>query len=140
SSNLFLFAFGIQAALLAIVGHRRLDRILGEDRAVDLDRRERQLLGDLRVLDRYRLVERLALDPFGDQRARRDRRAAAVGLEAGVLDAAVTSDPDLQLHHVAAGRRADHAGADRLVRLVERADVARVLIMIDYLVAVCHFQ
>src|SRR5207302_11359534 len=132
--DLFLFVFGIQAALLAIVSHRGLDCVLRQDRAVDLDRRERQLLGDLRVPDRYRLVERLALDPFGDQRARRDSRAAAVGLEAGVLDAAVASDPDLQLHHVAAGRRADHSGADRLIRLVERADGARVLILIDDLV------
>src|SRR2546430_17180655 len=92
------------------------------------------------TLFRSRLVERLALDPLGDQRARRDRRAAAVGLEARVLDAAVASDPDLQLHHVAAGRRADHAGADGFVRLVERADVSRVFVMIDDLVAVCHVQ
>src|SRR6266566_4608185 len=45
---------------------------------------------------------------------------------------------DLQPHHVAAGRRADHAGADVIVGLVERADVARVLVVVQYLVAVCH--
>src|SRR5581483_7974495 len=48
--------------------------------------------------------------------------------------------PDLQLHHVAARGRADHAGADALVVLVERADVARVLVVIDDLVAVCHVR
>src|SRR6185436_10202117 len=103
-----------------------------------LHRRQRQLLRDVRVLDLGRLVERLALDPFGDQRARRDRRAAAVGLEARVLDAAVGADLDLQLHHVAARGGADHAGADRVVALVERADVARVLVVIDDFVAICH--
>jgi len=30
---------------------------------------------------------------------------------------------DLQLHHVAAGRRADHAGADGLVAFFERTHV-----------------
>src|SRR6185312_810079 len=48
------------------------------------------------------------------------------------------ADLDLQLHHVAAGRGADHAGADRFVALVEGADVARVLVVIDDFVAVCH--
>jgi hypothetical protein len=35
------------------------------------DRRQRELLGDLGVLDRHRLVERLALDPLGDERLTR---------------------------------------------------------------------
>ena len=48
--------------------------------------RQRQFLGDLRVLERGGLVERLALDPFRHERGRRDGRAAAVGLEARVLD------------------------------------------------------
>jgi hypothetical protein len=45
---------------------------------------------------------------------------------------------DLQLHHVAAGRRADHAGADGLVALLERTDVARILVVLDNFFAVCH--
>src|SRR5687768_2918900 len=106
---------------------------------MDLHRRERQLLRDLGVLDLGRLVERLALHPLGDERAGGDRRAAAVGLEARVLDAAVGAYLDLQLHHVAAGGCADHAGAHRVVALVERADVARVFVMVDDFVAVCHF-
>src|SRR5690349_15973459 len=65
----------------AVVGDGRLDRVLGEDRAMDLDGRERELLGDLRVADRDRLVERASLHPFGDERRRRDRRAAPVRLE-----------------------------------------------------------
>jgi hypothetical protein len=47
-------------------------------------------------------------------------------------------DLDLQLHHVAAGRRADHAGAYAVVALVEGADVARVLVVFDDLGAVSH--
>src|SRR5215207_1860905 len=52
----------------AIVGDRRLDRILGQHRAVDLHRRQRQMLGDVGVLDGLGLVDRLALDPLGDER------------------------------------------------------------------------
>src|SRR5678815_1825500 len=122
-----------------VVAHRGLDRVLGEDRAVDLDGRQRELARDLRVLDRQRLVERLALDPLGDQRARRDRRAAAVGLELGVLDqAGFAVDLDLQLHHVATGWCADHAGADGIVALGERADVARILVVLYDFLAVSH--
>jgi hypothetical protein len=36
-----------------------------------------------------------------------------------------------QLHHVAAGGRPHHAGADVLIPLRERADVARVLVVFD---------
>src|SRR5262249_60647690 len=45
----------------AIVGDRRLDRILGQDRAVDLHRRQRQVLGDVCILHGLRLVDRRAL-------------------------------------------------------------------------------
>jgi hypothetical protein len=122
-----------------VVLHRRLDGVLGQDGAVDLHRRQRQFLGDLVFLIVSASSSALALDPFGDERARGDGRAAAVGLEARVLDQpGGRVDLDLQLHHVAAGRRADHAGAHRLVALVEAADVAGVLVVVDDLVAVCH--
>ena len=70
---------GRRASLVVV--DRGLDGVLGQDRAVDLDRRQREFLGDLAVLDLRRLVDRLALDPFGHQRARSDRRTAAEGLE-----------------------------------------------------------
>src|SRR6185436_15389265 len=73
-----------------------------------------------------------------DERGGSDRRAAAVGLEARVFDDAVLVDLDLQLHHVAAGRGADHAGADRVVAFIERADVSWIFIMIENFIAVCH--
>src|SRR5690606_37519435 len=90
------------------------------------------------VLDRSRLVEMLALDPLGHQRTRRDRRAASERLEFRVLDDAVGTDLDLQLHYVATGRRADEPRSHTGFILVERSDVARVLVMVDHLVAVSH--
>ena len=65
--------------------------------------------------------------------------AAAERLEAGVDDlAGVLVDADLQLHDVAAGRRADHAGADVVGVLVERADVARVFVVVEDFIGICH--
>src|ERR1700674_5014693 len=66
--------------LLLVIGGRRLDRVLGENRAVNLHRRKCELRRYVRVLDRQRLIERLTLDPLGHQRRRCDRRATAVGL------------------------------------------------------------
>src|SRR6266550_9334424 len=62
--------------LLLVVGNRRLDGVLGEHRAVDLHRRQRQLGDDLRVLDRERLLDRLPLQPLGGEAGAGDRRAA----------------------------------------------------------------
>src|SRR5262249_15284212 len=75
---------------------------------------------------------------LSDQRRRSDGRAATISLEFGVLDRAVRADLDLQLHNVAAGRRSDHACTYRRVVLCERPDVARILVVIQNLVAVCH--
>src|SRR5262245_5218330 len=66
-SSLCLAGVGRRAArirgrlLLLVVRDRGLDRVLGQHRAVDLDRWERELLDDLRVLDLHRLVDRAAL-------------------------------------------------------------------------------
>src|SRR4029077_16001883 len=84
------------------------------------------------------LVLPLALAPRGEGRARCDRRTATEGLELGILDQPVGADLDLQLHDVAASRRADQPGADVLGTLVERPDVAGILVVIDQLFAVSH--
>src|SRR5262249_39110296 len=122
----------------AKIRDRALDGVLGQHRAVNLDRGQVQLLHDHAVLDLLRLVDRLALEPFGRERRRRDGRAASERLELGVLDASIVADLDLQAHDVAARRRADESSAYAIVTLVERPDVARVLVMFDDLVAVCH--
>src|SRR3954449_3836702 len=81
-----LGGLGLVAALARPpVADRGLDRVLGEHRTVDLHRRELQLLDDLAVLDRERLVDGLPFDELGDVARARDRAAAAEGLELGVL-------------------------------------------------------
>src|SRR5919198_3124652 len=56
--------------LVLVVRERRLDRVLGEHRAVDLHGRQLELVDDVGVLDLRRLVDRLALQPFGGQARR----------------------------------------------------------------------
>ena len=55
-----------------------------------------------------------------------------------VLDVTGDVDLDLELHHVPALGSADDAGSDILGLLVQRADVAGVVVVVDDLVAVCH--
>src|SRR2546421_4635770 len=125
--------------LLFVVRERRLDRILRQHRAVDLHGRQLQLVDDVGVLDLRRLVDRLALEPLGGQARRGDRAATAEGLEPAVLDDAVLeADLDLQLHHVAALRRADETRTHARGLLAEGPDVARVVVVVDHLVAVRH--
>src|SRR3954447_2556382 len=129
------------AVLLLPVTDRRTDGIFRQDRAVDLYRRQRELADDVRVLDRQRFIDRLALDPFGRERRRSDRGAATEGLELGVLDdAGILVHLDLQLHDVAALGRAHQASADFGAVLVERTNVPRICVVVQYLIAVCHFS
>src|SRR5688500_17413934 len=89
----------IRRAFFLVVGERRLDRVLGQHRTVDLHRRQLQLVHDVRVLDLGRLVHALALEPLGGQARRRDGAAAPEGLELGVLDEASPEvHLDLALH------------------------------------------
>ncbi len=123
---------------LLVIAHCGLDGVLGQDGAMNLDRRQRQFFGDLAVANFKRLIERLALDPLGHQRRRGYGRTAAVGFEAGIFDHALIVDADLQLHHIATRRSAHHAGADLRVVLGKRAHVTRVFIMVHHFVTVSH--
>ena len=135
-----LLGYGhFDAVLLLPVADGGLDGVFGEHGAVNLDRRKRKLAHDVRVLDGERFFDRLALDPLGGERRAGDRRAAAEGLELGFFDdLRVGIDLHLQLHHVAALRRADETGADVGIFLRQAADVARIVVVIDDLIAVCH--
>src|ERR1700675_3880488 len=53
------------ALLLLPIGKRGLDRVFRNHRAVNLHRRKRKLAHDVRVLDRERLLDGLALHPLG---------------------------------------------------------------------------
>jgi hypothetical protein len=114
--------------------------------AVELDGREAELLGNIRVLDFLGVLERETLDALGHIRAGGDSAPAAERLELHVGYYSALVDTDLELHHVAAPgdndglsqrrpggdsaggrghsrRRADEAGADVRVRLGHRADL-----------------
>src|SRR5713226_2393432 len=132
--------FGL-APLLLVVLQRGLDGVLGQHRAVDLDRRQLQLVDDVRVLDLGRLAHRTALEPLGGQARRGDGAAAAERLELGVLDhAGLDVDLDLQLHHVAALGCAHQARSHSRGVLGEGPHVARVVVVVDYLIAVGHVR
>src|ERR1700681_438292 len=103
----------LDSLLLLVIADRGLDRVLGEDRTVDLDRRQAQLVDDVGVLDGEGLVDGLALEPLGRQARARYRRTAPERLELRVIDdTGVGIDLDLQLHHIAAFRRADQTRGD----------------------------
>ena len=64
-------------------------------------------------------------------RGRSDGGTTAKGLEAGVDDLSGVVDLDLELHDVATGGGTDEAGADVGLVLVEGADVAGVVEVVD---------
>lgn len=98
---------------------------------MELDRRQRQLLRNVRVLQHARLIQGLALDPLGGQGAGRNRRSTAERLELGVHNLPVLVHSDLQFHHIAASGSAHKSCAHRGVLLVEGAHVAWVLVVVD---------
>src|ERR1039458_7216269 len=65
--------------LLLPVADGGADGVFGQDRAVDLDRREGELLDDVGVGDGEGLGDGLALAPLGGEGAGGDGRAAAEG-------------------------------------------------------------
>src|SRR5215475_5266378 len=125
--------------LLLVVLERSLDGVLGQDGAMDLDRRQLELAHDVRVLDLGRLVYCPPLEPLRGQARRRDRAAATERLELGVLDdPGLEVDLDLELHDVAALGRAHEPRPHARRVLGEGPDVARVVVVVHYLVAVSH--
>ncbi len=60
-----------------VVGDGGVDGVLGQHGAVQLHRRQRQMLRNVAVLDLPALLQRLALQPLGRQRRRRNRAPAS---------------------------------------------------------------
>lgn len=114
-----------------VVSQGRLDGILGQHGAMQLDGRQTQLLGDVRILQLSGLVDGLALHPLGGQGAAGNGRSTAEGLELGVHYLAVLVHLDLQFHHIAAGWCSDQAGAHSDILLVQRSHVARVFVVLN---------
>src|ERR1700683_2182826 len=123
--------------LLLPVPDRGADGVLSQHRTMDLNWRKRQFLHDIHVLDGEGFIHRLALDPLGGERRRRDRGATAERLELGFFnDVGLAVHLDLQLQYVPALGCADQAGADVGAALIHGADVTRIVVMIDYFIAV----
>lgn len=122
--------------LAPVVLQGALDGVASQHAAMQLHWRQTQLVGNLLVLYFACLVDMQAPDLLGDQRRRRNCRAAAKGLELCVCDEAVLVDLDAELHDVAAGRGAHEAGADAFQGAVEAADVARVVEVVNDVVVV----
>src|SRR5712692_5156242 len=74
------------AVLFLPVTDGGLDGVFGELGTVNLDRRERKLAHDVRVLDGKRFFVRPAPDPLGGGRGAGDGRPAAEGLELGFFN------------------------------------------------------
>lgn len=98
---------------------------------MQLDRWQRQLLCNVRVLQFARLVDGLALDPFGGQTTGSDCRATAERLELGIDNLPVRIHFYLQFHYIATGGSTDQSSAHCDVLLVQGAHVARVLVVVD---------
>lgn len=86
----------LDGILRNVVLNGGLDGILREHAAVQLDGRQLEVAGDVRVLDGQHILHGAPLDPLGRHGAGGDGGAAAKGLELGVDDAAVGADLDLE--------------------------------------------
>src|SRR5436309_8420638 len=107
---------------------------------MDLHGWKAKFFDDIRVFDRQSFSQSLALDPFGRQAGAGNRAAAAKCLEFGVLDdSGFFINFDLKLHYVAALRRSYKAGAHIGILFGKRTDVARIVVVINYFVRICHF-
>src|SRR6185436_14615339 len=82
----------------------------------------------------------LALQPLGGERRAGNGAAAPESFELGFRDRPGRFvHLHLQLHHVAALRRADHARPYIRIVSVERSHIARMIVMIENLVRISHF-
>jgi hypothetical protein len=104
-----------------------LQGLLGQDRAVDLDRGQAaEGVHDLLVGEVHRLVDAAALDQLGGHAGARDGRTAPEGLEPGILDLPVL-DLQADLHDVAARRGAHLAHAIGILQVTHVAGVHEVV-------------
>ena len=85
------------------------------------------------ILDRHRFINVRTFDPFRRHRGRRNRRPAPKRLKARIHDVALVIHLDLQLHHVPARGRPDHARAHVRIALVKTTYISRILVVIDNL-------
>src|ERR1700686_5687974 len=75
-----------RALFLLIVANRGFDRVLCQNRAMNLNRRQVQFFDDRRILDVKRFIDRSPLEPFVRRARACDGRTATERLELRVLD------------------------------------------------------
>ena len=123
-------------------------------RTVQFHRWKTQFFGDVLIFNGIRLFNCFAFDPFGRQGRRSDGWATAECFEFRVDDFAILIDFDLlrrnhsarsgraldrihlQFHHIAARRSSDQTGSNVGIGFIERADISRILVMIDDLLVI----
>lgn len=97
-----------------------------------LDRRQTQLLRNLRVPNSTRLLQRHASHQLGQITRTRNRTSASKSLELDIGDGVIIRvDFDLQLHDISAGRGAHESCADICVILLHGTDIARVVVVVE---------
>src|SRR2546425_8314533 len=128
---------GLGGGFLLVIRQCGLDGVFGQHGAMDLHRRQVQLLHDVGVLDLKGLIDRAALQPLRCEAGAGDRRTAAEGLELRVHNAIVL-DLDLQLHDVPALRGAYDPGTYRFIVLRQAPHVSRVIVMVNDLFTISH--
>ena len=100
---------------------------------MQLNRRETEFLGNIRILDGDSLIQRTSFNPLRGQTARGYGGTAPEGLETHIFDNALFVDFDLQAHYVSAGGSANEACSHHGVVFVEGANVSRPLIVVNNL-------
>jgi len=102
-----------------------------------LDRWQAQFPRDIRVLDAGSFLKRHAFDQLGEVAGRSNGRTAAKCLESHVRDdLGLWVYPNLELHHVATGRRTHEAGSNVRICLGQRSRVSWSLVVVQNLVMV----
>jgi hypothetical protein len=101
-------------------------------RILTLNRRQTQLLRNLGILNPRSILKRHTPHQLGQVRGTRDRAAAPERLELDVADGVVVGvHADLQLHDVAAGRRADKSCSNVRVGLGHGTYIARAAVVVE---------
>ena len=92
-----------------VVLHSRLDGIFRQHAAMQLDRRQFQVRGNVGILDLQGVLDRTTLDPFRRDGRTGNGRSASKGFEFRFRNNTIVIYLDLEFHHIAAGGSSDEA-------------------------------
>ena len=92
--------FDFMTVFLLPIVDGRSDGVFSQNRAVNFDRRQSQLIDDLGVFDGQSFIDRASFNPFCGQGRRCNGRSTAKAFEFGILDFSVIVHLDLELHDI----------------------------------------